>query len=250
GDRERILSEGRGMGYVIEPTSIVEAAGDQEAAFKAVELIRLGKGDFLMKGRMETGILLREVVNKETGIGKGGVMSHLCILQIPTYHKIVGFSDGGMIVNPDFTQKVSLLENALGLFRGLGYTHPKVAVVAAVETMNPKMPETKDGAELKKMAQAGKLGDCYVEGPISFDLIFSKEAAKIKGFESPVTGDVDLVIVPNLAVGNIMTKALICLGGALMAGCVLGAKVPIVLSSRSASYEEKFYSLMLCATQA
>ena len=234
----------------IKETDIVEAAEDQEAAFKAVELIRNGKGDFLMKGKMETGTLLKEVVNKKTGIGKGGIMSHMCILEIPAYHKLMGFTDGGMIIDPTLEEKVGILENALELFRNLGIKSPKIAAVAAVETVNPKMKETVDAAELKKMFLEGKFGDCCIEGPISCDLTFSKEAAAIKKFESPVTGDADIMLVPNITTGNIMTKALICLAGAKMAGCILGAGVPIVLSSRGASFEEKYYSIMLCAAQA
>lgn len=250
GKKADIIEKSKSLGFDVDVEKIVETTEDQEAAFKSVELIREGKGDFLMKGKMETSTLLKEVVNKETGIGMGGVMSHVAILEIPTFHKLVGFTDGGMIMYPDLEQKKGIIKNAVRLFHGLGYETPKIAAVAAVEVVNPKMQETVDAAELKKLADAGEFGACYLEGPISCDLTFSEEAAKIKGYNSPVTNDVDIMLVPNIATGNIMTKALICLGGATMAGCIVGAKCPIVLSSRGASFEEKYYSLLLCAAQA
>ncbi len=249
GKRAGILELGKALSYDIKETNIVEAGEDAEAAFKAVELIREGKGSFLMKGKMETGTLLKEVVNKETGIGKGGIMSHMCILEIPAYHKLMGFTDGGMIIDPTLTEKIGIIENALELFRNLRIDSPKIAAVTAIETVNPKMRDTVDAAELKKMCLKGKFGDCCIEGPISCDLTFSKEAAAIKKFESPVTGDADIMLVPNITTGNIMTKALIYLADAKMAGCILGAKVPIVLPSRGSSFEEKYYSIILCAAQ-
>ncbi len=250
GNKEEILTIGCQLGFTVDVEKIIDTDSDKMAAYRAVECIRQSKGNFLMKGKMETGTLLKEVVNKETGIGTGKTMSHMCILQIPTYHKLVGFSDGGMLLYPTLEQKVDLLKNGLQLFRQFGYENPKVAVVAPVEKVNPKMQETVDAAELKKMADAGMFGDCALEGPISFDLAFSKEAARIKEYKSPVTGEVDLMIVPNISTGNIMTKALMVLGGAVMAGCVLGAQVPIALNSRGASAEEKYYSLLLCAALA
>jgi len=249
GNKASILEKGEALFHSIEDSNIVEASNDQEAAYKAVKFIRNGKGDFLMKGKMETGILLKEVVNKKTGIGKGRLMSHMCIMEIPAYHKIMGFTDGGMIINPTLEDKIGIIENSLELFRNLGVASPKIAAVTAIETVNPKMIDTIDAAELKKMSLEGRFGDCYIEGPISCDLTFSKEVAIIKEFESPVTGDADIMLVPNIATGNILTKALIHLAGAKMAGCVLGAKVPIVLPSRGSTFEEKYYSLVICATQ-
>lgn len=245
GDEIRAIS-GK-LNYAIEKGCILEADTEEECAKTAVTLIREKKGHILMKGKMETKSLLKEVVNKETGIGTDSIMSHMCFLQIPAYHKIVGFTDAGMIMYPDLEQKKGILKNAVDLFHRLGYDRPKVAVAAAVETVNPKMPESVHGAELKKMAETGAFGSCVVEGPISFDLTFSAEAARLKGYESEVTGDADIMIVPDITAGNLMAKALICLAGAKMVGCIIGAKVPIVLSSRSASFEEKYDSLAFCA---
>ncbi len=249
GHRDEIIAIGKKLGYTVDESAIVDAGEDKECAFKAVEQIREGKGDFLMKGKLETSTILKEVVNKETGIGKGGVMSHMAILQIPQYHKLLGFTDGGMIPHPTLEQKVEILKNGLELFRNLGYDCPNVGVIAAAEKVNPKAVESTDGAELKKMAQEGKFGKCNVEGPISTDLSLSKEAAKIKGYESPVCGEVDILLTPDMVSGNFASKCLIVLGGAMMTGIILGAKVPVVLSSRGSSFEEKYYSLLLCAAQ-
>lgn len=133
------------------------------------------------------------------------------------------------------------------MFRGFGYERPKMAALCAVEVLNPKMQATVDAAELQKMAEAGEIPNCDFAGPISMDLAMSKESAQIKGFDSPVTGEADILLVPSIDVGNIMVKSLLMLGKARMAGCVVGAKCPIALNSRSATFEEKYYSLLACA---
>jgi phosphate butyryltransferase len=235
------------LGYEISSREVVQAEDPLQAAILSVDFVRKGEGDFLMKGKMETATLLKQVVDREQGIGTGNLMSHLAIIDSPRYHKLLAVSDGGMILYPDISQKIGILENALEFFRNIGTEKPKVGVMAAVETVNPKMQETLDGASLKKMAEEGRWGDCLVEGPISFDLAVSREAAEIKGFESPVAGEVDLMLMPSIAAGNLTVKALATLGEAKMAGCVLGAKVPVVVPSRGSSLEEKYISLLLCA---
>ena len=168
-----------------------------------------------------------------------------------TPNKLLAVTDGGMILSPDIEQKKGILKNAVNLFHRLGYDCPKVGVMAAIEVINPKMRETLDGAELKRLAiEENYFGSCAVEGPISFDLAVSHESAEIKGYKSPVAGDVDIMLMPDMAAGNLTAKALYCIGGAKMAGCVLGARVPIVLSSRGASLEEKYISLLLSAALA
>lgn len=250
GKKEEILEVSEKLGHPVSEDLIVEAKDDEQAAFRAVELIRQGKGDFLMKGRLETSTLLRQVVNKETGIGLGGLMCHMSLLEIPSYPKLLGLTDGGMVICPDYEQKKEILRKGIDLFHRFGVTCPKVSCLAAIEKVNPKMQETVDGAKLKEDALRGEFGDCYVEGPISCDLTFSPSAAEIKKYQSPVTGDADILLVPNMVTGNIVGKILICLAGATTAGCILGAKVPIVLTSRGASFEEKYNSLMLCSAWA
>lgn len=247
GDMEETKRIAEDLGFSLLRDKTVTANSPEEAAVLSVKAIREKRGDFLMKGKMETATLLHQAVNKETGIGKGSLMSHLAIIESPRYHKLLGITDGGMIPYPDLEQKKGILINALDFFNSLGVEKPKVGIMAAVEVVNPKMPETLDGDTIKKESLKGAFGNCIVEGPISFDLAVSRESALIKGFESPVSGDCDIMVVPNITAGNLLVKGLSILGGGKFAGLVLGAKVPIVLSSRGSSFEEKYISLLLCA---
>jgi phosphate butyryltransferase len=246
GNRDKINEIIKIQGYEID-APIIDAEDEQMAAQKAVFLIREGKGDFLMKGKLQTATLLKEVVNKENGLNLGGVMSHVGLFEIPTYHKLVAITDGGMVLNPDLAQKKAIIDNAVRALKGVGIDTPKVAVMAGAEVVNPKAPESVDGDALKKMYLAGEIKDCIVEGPISYDLAMSREAAAIKGYESPVAGNTDIMMMPNMAAGNLVAKALTVSGNARMAGIIMGARVPIVLVSRSASSEEKFLSLLFAA---
>ena len=230
-----------------EDSEIIDVEGDLETSYKAVEIIREGKADFIMKGKIQTGDLLKAVVDKEKGLRTGKVMSHIAFNEVPNYHKLIATTDGGMMMYPDLAKKKQILENAVDTLISLGYEKPKVAALAAVEKVNPKMPESVDAGALKDMYLNGELENCIVEGPISYDLTMSKESAEIKGFESPVTGDADIMLVPNITVGNILGKSLIYSAGAKMAGFIVGAKVPIVLTSRGSTSEEKYLSLVLSA---
>jgi phosphate butyryltransferase len=247
GEKEKILSIGKEIGFDIPGDTIVDIQGDAETAAEAVRLIREKKGDFLMKGKLETPVLLRQVVNKETGIRTGSTMSHVALLEAPAYHKLIGLTDGGMIPYPDLEQKKMILKNAVDFFHSLGYTSPKAAILAAGESVNEKMPETTDAKTLKDLAEKGEFGDCFVEGPVSMDLVFSRESAEIKGFHSSIVDDADILLTPTMACGNILSKGIIYLGKSKMAGCIVGAKVPIVLTSRGSTAEEKYLSLLLCA---
>ena len=225
----------------------MDADTDEDAARIAVELIREDKADFLQKGYMQTSTILKAVVNKQTGIGTGGIISHTAFIEIPGYHKLLGVADGGMVPHPDLEQKKGIVKNAVAAFRSLGYDRPLVAAVCAAETVSPKIIETVDAAALKEAALAGEFGDCYVEGPISLDLAMDRASCEIKKYDSPVSGNTDILLVPYMAVGNIFVKGLLLYAGARMVGVVTGAKCPIALNSRSASFEEKYYSLMACA---
>ncbi len=247
GHKADILRIGKELGHTISEAAVIETATDEEAARTAVELVREGKADFLQKGLMQTATILKAVVNKETGIGQGRPMSHTALLEIPGYHKLLGVTDGGMIPSPDLEAKKAIVRNAVDMFRRLGYDRPLVSAVCAAETVSPKIAETVDAAALKQAALAGELGSCYVEGPISLDLAINKASAKIKGYDSPVCGETDILVVPNITAGNIMVKALIEFAQAKMVGVVTGAKCPIALNSRSASFEEKYNSLLTCA---
>ena len=247
GRRNEIRSIARSLGEELSPEQIVDAQDDLECAARSVALIREGKGDILIKGMLQTGTLLKAVVHRKTGIRASQVMSHVAILDVPRYHKLLFITDGGMVVAPNLEQKGHILKNAVDFCRFLGYERPKAAALCAVETVNPAMPETGDALSLKEAGERGEFGPCIVEGPISLDLATDREAALVKGYHSPVAGDADILLVPAIAVGNVLGKALYGLAGGQMAGVVLGAAVPITINSRGATPEEKYYSILLCA---
>lgn len=246
GDENKIREIAHEHGIDDFSGNVINCTDEKESAEITVRLVRDGKADFLQKGLMQTKTILKAVLNKEYGIPTGNLMSNVALLEIPGYHKLVGVTDGGMIMYPTYEQKEGMIKNAVRMFNYMGYDKPKVAAICALEIVNPKMPETVDAANLKAACERGELGECYVEGPISTDIAFKKETAEIKGFESPVAGDVDIVIVPNINAGNMMVKGMLLFGGAKMAGVVMGAKCPIALNSRSATFEEKYFALVAC----
>ncbi len=245
GDSIRAIMEAVNLGS--EGVDIIEAATDEEAARLGVALVCDGRADVLMKGMIQTKDFLKAVVHPEWGIRKERLLSHVALLEIPGYSKFICLTDGGMVMNPDLAQKKELIRNAVAVMRHLGIECPKVAVLAAVEKVNEAMPETLDAAELKRLNQLGDIENCLVEGPISFDLAFSKESAEAKCYSSPVTGEPDILLLPDIASGNILAKALVHAAGGVMAGVVAGARVPIVVTSRGATVEEKLNSLALAA---
>lgn len=247
GHREEILSIARRLGEEPDPSQVVDAGDDPDCAAKSVELVRSGAGAMLIKGMLPTGTLLHAVVNKETGIRASEVMSHVAILDVPSYHKLLYVTDGGMVVAPDLEQKRHILRNALDFCRFLGYDCPKAAALCAVETVSPAMPETADASALKAEGERGDFGPCLVEGPIALDLATDPEAARVKGYHSPVAGDADILLAPSIAAGNLLGKSLYGLAGGEMAGVVLGAKAPITVNSRGATAEEKYWSILICA---
>jgi phosphate butyryltransferase len=247
GDRTKILEELKKIGEDPTGIEIVDVPDDQTAAYEAVSLVHQGKADFIMKGKIQTAELLHAVVDKDKGLRTGRVMSMVVLHELTGYHKLLTVTDGGMMMYPTLEEKKQIIQNAVGVYHAMGIKNPKVAVLAAVEVANPKMPEAVDGAALKQMNLDGEIEGCIVEGPISYDLAMSSESAEIKGYDSPIAGDADILVVPNITVGNILGKALVVSAGAKMAGFVVGAKVPIVLTSRGSSSEDKYLSLVLSA---
>jgi phosphate butyryltransferase len=235
------------MGESFSDDDIYDEADGAKACELAVKLIRENKADFLMKGNIDTGILLKAVVNKETGLAKGSLMSLFTIFEMPTYHKLLTIVDGGMVPYPTLEQKKFIIENTVDFLLALGYEKPKLAVLACIEKLNPKMPETVEADELAQMNKRGEIVNCIIEGPVSYDCAISKEIADMKGYVSEISGDVDIMLTPNIHAGNILAKALICNCGAKLAGIVVGATCPIVLTSRGSSAEEKLLSIMLSA---
>ena len=248
GDADRISAYLQDWKISLPDDAIFSTRNSQEAVRLAVKMIHRREADFLMKGGLQTADLMRVVVDKDEGLRSGKLMSHIAFLEIPHYHKLLAITDGGMVLHPSLIEKKHIIENAVVFMRKMGYTQPKVAVMAAVENVNPKMQETVDAARLKHMNDDGRIQGCLIEGPISYDLAVSKESAEIKGYKSPITGEVDIMIVPTIATGNLLAKGLIYSGGAKMAGVIVGAQVPIVLTSRGSSAEEKFSSIVLAAS--
>lgn len=244
---DQVLEE---LGERVPDEDIYDVPDLAQSARKAVSLVREGKAHFLMKGKLDTSILLKAVVNKENGLGKGGVMSHFTAFEVPSYHKLIVPVDGGMVTYPTLEQKKAIIENTVGALRAMGYDCPKVGVLACVEKLNPKMPETVEGDALKQMNQRGEITGCIVEGPISYDCAMSREIADFKGFRSPCAGDCDVLLAPNIHAGNIMGKMLTVTCGAKMAGFIVGARCPIVMTSRGSSAEEKYLSIVISAAAA
>jgi len=247
GDKALILDILKKLNASVPDEDIYDVPDEAEACEFAVKLVREGKADFLMKGKVDTKVILKAVVNKEKGLGKGGVMSHFTMFEIPTYHKILVPVDGGMVTYPTLEQKKAIIENTVSTLVAMGYECPKVGVLACAEKVNPKMPETVEADALQQMNRAGEIKDCIVEGPLSYDCAVDKEIAEFKGLQSKVAGDVDVLIAPNIHAGNIMGKMLACTCKAKMAGFIVGAKCPIVLTSRGSSAEEKYLSIVVSA---
>lgn len=226
---------------------IIDASAPLDAAKRAAALVGRGEADVLMKGRIDTAALMKVVLDRENGLRTEGIMSHLAVLEVPSYHKLLAVTDVALNLNPNLEQKQQIIANAVGALAAIGIANPKVAVMAAAEEVNPKLVESVEAAELKRRNQAGEIRGCILEGPISYDLAIDRDAAAIKRYHSPVAGDVDLMLVPNLVAGNLMIKALMFSAKAKFAGVVVGARVPVVVASRSSPAADKYRSILLAA---
>ena len=246
GNRQLIENVLSVMGQQSRDFEIVEAADAREAALKAIALVHEQKADFLMKGLVETKELMKIIVDRTSDMRTGRLMSKIDFVENPGYHKLFALSDSALNTKPDVNAKKQIIENSLEVLKSMGIKQPKVAVLAASETLNPKLSESADAYALKQMYENGEFSDCILEGPISIDLALDPESVKIKNYQSPVGGDADLLICPDLVSGNLMGKGML-LTGAKAAGIIVGAKVPIVLMSRAAAVEEKFQSVILGA---
>ena len=246
GDKSEIEAISAKYGYDFLDVEIIDEANKNKAIEISVKLVRDNKADILMKGNVGTGPLLKGVLNGVWGLRKGKTLSHFTLLEIPGYHKLMGLTDVAMNIAPTLKEKQQILANAVGFMHGLGFDKPKVAALAAVETVNEAMPATIDAAILSKMSQRGQLGNCIVDGPLAYDNIVNPKSAKHKGIVSEVAGDADLMLVPTIETGNVLYKAL-AFSGANLAAVILGAKAPIVLTSRADSEEVKLNSILLAA---
>jgi phosphate acetyltransferase/phosphate butyryltransferase len=229
---------------------LVTGAAPAEAALRATALAREGALGALMKGSLHTDELMSAVVNRDTGLRGATRISHAFVFDLPRYPKLLALADCVVNIAPNLQTKADILGNAIGLLQALGIAAPKVAIVAAVETVNPAIPATLDAQALVEMARQGRWPDAIVEGPFGFDNAISAEAARIKGMSSRVAGDADLLLVPDLNAGNMLYKSFNYIGGGDCAGLVLGARVPIVLTSRADSLQSRLASVALAVLAA
>jgi phosphotransacetylase len=233
GPQARIRAVAEQCGLDIRPYELVDAPHSHAAAAKAVEIVRTGAAETLMKGSLHTDELMAAVVSKDTGLRTERRISHVFIMDVPTYPKPLAVTDAAINIFPDLETKVDIVQNAIDMAHALGVALPKIAILSAVETVTPKIPSTIDAAALCKMAERGQITGALLDGPLAFDNAISQEAAAIKGIRSEVAGDADILIVPDLEAGNMLAKQLTFLANADAAGIVLGARVPIILTSRA-----------------
>jgi len=245
GDSENIKKLLDDVRLDIDRKNIIHATDPVEAGYLSVQAIKDGAADILMKGRIPTPDLMKAVLDKEKGLRKGKLLSHVTVAEAPNYDRLLIVSDGGINIRPDIEKKIQIIKNAIVLAKSLGIAHPNIGILCPIERVNPKIPETVDAAELVRLTEKGEFGDVSLEGPIAMDVILSEEAAAKKGIESKIAGKTDIIIVHDVTTGNAILKTLIWLVGAKVGGVVLGAKVPIVLLSRSDTKKEKMLSMLL-----
>ncbi|MCG6795504.1 phosphate butyryltransferase [Geobacillus sp. YHL] len=251
GDRERLgrLLKEKGCARFSD-VDVVHANSIGQAAELAVRAVHLNEADALMKGHVPTATLLKAVLNKEYGLRTGKVLSHVAVFEVPEFDRFVIVTDAAMNIAPDLEQKVQIVNNAVSIARSIGIERPKVAALAAVETVNPAMPATLDAAALAMMQKRGQIEHSLVDGPLALDNAVSLAAAKHKRIESEVAGQADILLVPDIESGNMLYKSLVYFANARVGAVIAGAKAPIVLTSRADSAESKLYSLALAICSA
>ena len=242
GPAAKIKEVADSAGLDVGNLNIVDTQHSHASAVRAVELVREGKAEILMKGSLHTDELMSAIVSREGGLRTGRRISHVFIMDVPTYHKVLLITDAAINIAPTLEDKVDICQNAIDLAISLGLEKPKVAILAAVETVTSKMPATIDAAALCKMAERGQITGALLDGPLAFDNAISSQAAETKGIKSAVAGDPDILLAPDLEAGNILAKQLSFLANADSAGMVLGAKVPVILTSRADSVRSRIAS--------
>ncbi len=248
GDPTGIKSIADRLGIDISGIEIEEELNPSVSAVKAVKLVKEGRAQVIMKGLVGTADFLKAVLSKENGLRKGQMLSHIGFFDPPAYHKLIGITDAAQNIAPDFSEKVSILQNAVDLYHRLGVDCPKIAALAAVENVNIKMEATIHAAMLVQMNRRNQIKGCIIDGPLALDNAISKEAAHHKGIESEVAGDADLLFVPAIEAGNVLYKSLTYFGHSSVAAIILGAAAPIVLTSRADSDRSKLSSIALAAS--
>lgn len=245
GDRSNIESVADSIELDISEYEILDFPIKEEACLKSVSLVSSGDADFLMKGLVDTSTLLKAVLHEEFGLRSGKILSHISIMELPNYPKLLTVTDAAMNISPDLSAKVQIIENAVDVLLKLGIETPQVAAICAIEKVNPKMPSTVDAYELMKMNEAGEIKNCVVGGPLGLDNAISEKAAEIKGIKHPVAGHADILLCPDIEAGNILYKALSFLAYAKSGSIIVGATAPVVLTSRADCEDVKFNSIAL-----
>ena len=249
GDTDKVARVLREEGEDPDQFRILHEPDDDAAAQKAVELVHSGEAQSIMKGLIQTGAFMRAIVKRENRLRLGSTICMMGIREIPNYHKLLAFADCGITICPTLEQKKEIIQSCVDTLIGFGYDTPKVACLSSVEAVNPKMQDSVDAAELKRMNQAGEITGCIVEGPISYDLAVSREAGEIKGYSSPVCGDADLMLFPDLTSANICTKTISHISGRPAAVLIVGTKVPVIACSRASAMETKYLCIAAAAAR-
>lgn len=247
GDIEKIKAIAGKFSVNLDDVQLVHEPDDRKAAYRAVALVSGGQADVLMKGLINTADLLRAVLDKEVGLRTGRVLSHCAVYEVPGFNRILLITDGGMNIAPTLQQKADIIQNSIQLANVLGISPAKVAVLAAVEVVNPDMQATLDAAALAKMADRGQIKGAVIDGPLALDNAINREAAKHKGIKSPVAGMADILVTPDIEAGNMLGKSLVYIANGKIAGLILGAAKPVVVTSRADTYEAKIMSIALGA---
>ncbi|MFS8353501.1 phosphate butyryltransferase [Bacillus nitratireducens] len=251
GNQEKIMGMLQEHGLqTSEHIEVIAATSSAEAAELSVKAVRNGEADVLMKGNIPTANILKAVLNKEWGLRKGSVLSHVAAFEVPNYDRLIFVTDAAMNIAPDVTQKAAIIQNTVEVARAIGIDLPKVAPIAAVEVVNPAMQATIDAAMLTQMNRRGQIKNCVVDGPLALDNAVSQIAAEHKGIVSDVAGKADILLVPTIEAGNVLYKSLVYFADAKVGAMIAGAKAPIVLTSRADSAETKVYSLALAVATA
>ena len=247
GNKTEIKRISKKIKFDLSKIDIYEENDPAKSSVKAVSLIKEGKAEILMKGLVSTAPLLKAVLDKENGLRKGATLSHFALIESPYYHKLLGITDAAMNIAPEFNEKVNIIENSVEVFHRLGNKNPKVAIIGPVEVVNPKIESTTHAAMLTIMNNRGQIKGCTIDGPFAIDNAVSKEVAEHKGIYGDVAGDADILVAPELNSGNILYKTLMFMGGCTSAAVIMGAKVPIVLTSRADTDKSKMMSIALAA---
>ena len=247
GDKEAILNIASTYGFDLNGLYIIHEPLTQNAMEVAVKMVSSGEADILMKGKVGTASLLKCVLNKDWGLRTGNLLSHIALFEVNTYHKLLAVTDVAMNIAPKLHDKIAIVNNSVACLNKLGIKLPKVAVLGAVEMVNENMESTLDAALLSKMNQRDQIKNCIIDGPLAFDNAVSLESASLKGIKSEVAGDTDLLLMPDIEVGNVLYKTLVFFAKAKVASMILGASAPIVLTSRSDSEQAKYDSILLAA---